>query len=141
MNRCKQCEGVVPAGSLLCPNCHSNNRAWWRLPLTIAGAGFATVTLSACYGSPCAANILPDGGTSNDYVNGACGYDCTKALADGGNRNADPLWIKVCLPHPSGTDGGCGVGYGGVTDGGGAVDGGGSDGGVSDGGTSCGDGG
>ena len=55
MNHCRRCDGLVPQGVTECPNCRSTKKAWWAAPLAFAGAGLATLTLSACYGAPCAA--------------------------------------------------------------------------------------
>ena len=112
MNLCNRCEGFVPAGSALCPNCHSSKRVWWRVPLAIAGAGMATVTLSACYGPPCVANSLPDGG--ENHGRGECGYDCNQKLSDGGERPRDKTWLEVCTDRPADA----GAGDAGATDGG-----------------------
>jgi hypothetical protein len=107
MNRCSKCEGFIPEAQTRCPNCRSAS-AWWVTPLAFAGAGLASVTLSACYGVPCVATVkLPDGG-----VQKSCGidYDCTVPLADGGVRTQDPTWVSECtdtrLPVDAGSDGG-----------------------------------
>ena len=118
MKRCARCDGFVPEGMNACPNCSFGPgaprwKAWLTVPLTIAGAGVAAVTLSACYGPACATK-WPDG-TLRDYSgnlapSGSCvGYDCTKPLDDGGNPNNDPTWRSGCLPNhgeDGGTDGG-----------------------------------
>jgi hypothetical protein len=48
------------------------------VPLAFAGAGLATVTLSACYGPSCVTTIkLPDGGTETNRDSFACAtIDC-----------------------------------------------------------------
>ncbi len=54
MNRCRRCQGFVPANLSACPNCATSGRpgrakaAW----LMILGAGATAVTLAACYGLP-----------------------------------------------------------------------------------------
>jgi hypothetical protein len=88
MYRCSRCNGFVPKSEGECPNCRSTSRAWWLAPVAFATAGFATVTLSACYGAPCAAHNLPDGGT--DYLCGEihCNND-GGTLPDGGTAPSD----------------------------------------------------
>jgi hypothetical protein len=116
MNRCSQCGGFVPPNAKTCPNCRSTWRAWWMAPLAIAGAGVASVTLSACYGVPCAAAAtkvtLPDGETTSELY---CGnpdggsFDCRAPLPDGGNPQNDPEWTFFCSGFSSndgGVDGG-----------------------------------
>lgn len=73
------------------------------------GAGFATVTLSACYGAPCATTItLPDGGTAVDNPNAttSCGsVDCrTPELTEDGGVNSS--WEWYCSPHLPSKDAG-----------------------------------
>lgn len=101
MQQCKRCDGFVPHGVESCPNCRSS-RPWWAIPLAVAGAGLASVTLSACYGPPCATK-LPDGGLT--YGNGLC-FDCTAPLADGGDPSKDSRWRSECLDSPPPADGG-----------------------------------
>jgi hypothetical protein len=114
MKRCLKCEGFVPPGAMCCPNCNSTKGAWWAAPLAFAGAGLATVTLSACYGPACAVQVtLPDGGSDLRYSGGqVCGstYDCRAPLADGGDVQLDPEWKDLCTepswPDAGETDGG-----------------------------------
>ncbi len=105
MQQCSRCQSFVPDGATFCPNCRSA-RAWWRVPLVFAGAGLASVTLSACYGPGCAVR-LPDGTMS---IPGATcvTYDCTLPLPDGGTPSQDPEWRENCLPWTVKTDGGDG---------------------------------
>jgi hypothetical protein len=116
LKSCSRCGGFVPAGRSSCPHCMSSS-AWWRAPLAFAGAGLATVTLSACYGAPCVTQVkLPDGTQHNTYGDGiACGttLDCNARLEDGGVTKDDATWRSVCQPT---TDGG--MSDGGVSDGG-----------------------
>lgn len=113
MQQCQKCQGLVPETSSSCPNCRATSR-WWKTPLAMLGAGLATVTLSACYGSPCATTItLPDGGTTVDNPNAgrSCGtVDCRtpERTEDGG---IDPAWEYACEPYLPASDAG-------VTDGG-----------------------
>lgn len=97
MFRCTRCDGFVPKDNIQCPNCRSGKKAWWMAPLAFAGAGLATVTLSACYGAPCAAGsvTLPDGGTKADTL--LCGenYDC-RTGPDGGEPIKDAEWKSRC---------------------------------------------
>ena len=104
MRQCQRWQGFVPEGSSTCPNC-SSTRRWWAVPLAFAGAGLASVTLSACYGPPCAATRLPDGGRNYDSC---LGYDCAAPLADGGVLSSDPEWRTNCLDTApdGGKDGG-----------------------------------
>jgi hypothetical protein len=105
MNQCKRCEGFVPDSTDVCPNCRSSKSTWWRIPLAIAGAGFATVTLSACYGPACTAR-LPDNSNAND-PDVCATVDCNSKLPDGGTKSADANWKAVCPPVDAGTlDGG-----------------------------------
>lgn len=125
MNRCTRCEGFVPPKVTTCPNCRSTKRAWWIAPAAIAGAGLASVTLSACYGVGCATRVtLPDGGFTFGYAGGqlACDseYDCRTPLPDGGKFEDNALWKRLCEPPPpydAGTDNSDGGSDGG-TDGG-----------------------
>lgn len=119
MFECQKCQGLVPEGQSRCPNCNAGPR-WWKWPLTVLGAGFATVTLSACYGAPCATTVtLPDGGTTTVGQGRVCGtFDCREKLADGGVP-AD--WEYFCGDAPrndGGTDGGLDGGTDGGSDGG-----------------------
>lgn len=82
MNQCLRCQGFLPPSVRLCPNCRST-RAWWALPLTIVGAGIASVTLSACYGTACAGK-LPDGGPECGSSYG----DFDAGTADAGTQDA-----------------------------------------------------
>lgn len=111
MHRCTRCSGFVPVEADACPNCRSTSRAWWMAPLAIAGAGLASVTLSACYGPACATAVtLPDGGTLRTYGNANCmqTYDCREPLPDGGPKEEDLTWQLFCNPptEDAGTDGG-----------------------------------
>jgi hypothetical protein len=115
MKKCVRCDGFVPEAAVRCPNCRSTRR-WWAIPLSILGAGAASVTLSACYGPACATK-LPDGGY--DYGNANCvgtGYDCTTPLIDGGDKTRDPEWLRTC--ERSTTDAGKDAGADGGADGG-----------------------
>ncbi len=102
MQPCSQCEGFIPESAASCPNCHAapvarartSRPGWLTYALTAAGASVASVTLSACYGSPCA-TVLPDGG--QDRPNATCiDFDCTKPLADGGDPRKDTEWHYAC---------------------------------------------
>lgn len=117
MNRCRSCEGFVPQGAESCPNCRSTRRAWWIAPLSLAGAGLASVTLSACYGPGCATAVtLPDGGTRTQYgPTCAATYDCRTAITDGGVPENDPDWDAYCVDHDVNRDAGTDAG---VSDGG-----------------------
>ena|SRR5687767_10313284 len=99
MHRCTRCDGFVPEGIEHCPNCRSGKKAWWMAPLTFAGGAIATVTLSACYGSPCAATTVtrPDGGTTTSFEALGCGgtYDC-RTGPDGGAPVQDAEWKALC---------------------------------------------
>ncbi len=119
MLQCSRCNGFVPEGGTRCPHCslsaaHPRWKSWLSVPLALAGAGAAAVTLSACYGVPCVSK-LPDGGTKSQGF-GGCVADCNAPLADGGNPQNDPLWREDCLP-PS-DDGGSDAGADGGSDGG-----------------------
>lgn len=95
MKQCSRCNGFVPTDSGHCPNCRSA-RKWWAIPFSLLGASAMTVTLSACYGSPCVATA--DGGSS-------CDYDpCTSVTVDAGNGST----TTMCAPEitDAGTDGG-----------------------------------
>ena len=80
--------------------------------MAFAGAGLATVTLSACYGAACTARVtLPDGTTDDAYVpysNPLCGrdYDCRNALPDGGDTKNDSEWKRLCVKSGEQLDGG-----------------------------------
>ena len=123
LKSCERCGGFVPAGRDACPNCNSS-RAWWRVPLAIAGAGFATVTLSACYGPACVTQVKQADGTyKNNY--GSCGQvtDCFGKLSDGGLVGNDPEYNADCQTNlgdagSTGSDAGsdAGVMDGGVSD-------------------------
>lgn len=107
MHQCSRCQGFVPDGVESCPNCRSG-RAWWIVPLALAGAGLTTVTLSACYGPGCATR-LPDGSLSRYGDKSCISFDCTRPLADGGEPSQDPEWRSWCLPYAppdGGTDAG-----------------------------------
>ncbi|MBK7858662.1 MAG: hypothetical protein IPJ65_08580 [Archangiaceae bacterium] len=99
MFRCTRCDGFVPRQSTACPNCRAAaKKAWWSAPLAFAGAGLATVTLSACYGAPCVITVnLPDGGTKKDTTAFDCysTYDCNQS-ADGGVPEHDTEWENYC---------------------------------------------
>ncbi len=102
LQRCSRCDGFVPVDSDGCPNCKSKKAAWWVRPLAFAGAGLASVTLSACYGVGCAVQVTkPDGSTeyeSGTLVNLACNstYDCNGLSPDGGPRDHDSDWQTLC---------------------------------------------
>jgi len=98
MHRCTRCDGFVPQGITECPNCRSTKKAWWMAPFAFAGAGLATITLSACYGAPCAATVnLPDGGSRRDNDSLGCTtYDCNAPGPDGGTREHDAEWDRLC---------------------------------------------
>jgi hypothetical protein len=117
LKSCERCGGFVPSASESCPNCKSG-RAWWRVPLAIAGAGFATVTLSACYGPACVTQVkLPDGTTHNVYANGQCQFiDCTAKGADGGLVANDPEFAATCQQDATDAGSDAGVRDGGVSD-------------------------
>jgi len=114
MNQCSRCEGFIPEGKSSCPNCSTRLvprwKTWLGVPLALAGAGATMVTLSACYGIPCAGTKLPDGsikdpGANNERV---C-TDCTQKLEDGGLIGNDPNYQTECHPmqiQDGGTDGG-----------------------------------
>ena len=92
MKRCHQCDGFIPALKFQCPNCDSFT-AFHLAPgplktaLTILAGSAVAMTLSACYGSPCASANGMDGcgpmpeqcqidEVDNDD-DGFCGdYDC-----------------------------------------------------------------
>jgi hypothetical protein len=89
MHRCTRCEGFVPLDAETCPNCSAMKR-WWMAPLAFAGAGLATVTLSACYGPGCVSTITkPDGSTVQGF-SCAGDYDCRTATHD-------QTWNMNCL--------------------------------------------
>jgi hypothetical protein len=116
MYRCSRCDGFVPEASSGCPNCRSS-RAWWSVPLAMAGAGLSVVTLSACYGPACvtdAKTTFPDGSTlQNCYQD----FDCRVPLPDGGAREQDPDWLYLCNVSPQpGPDAGVDGGTDGGTD-------------------------
>lgn len=106
MQQCQKCQGLVPDGSSSCPNCTSGTQ-WWKAPLAILGAGFATVTLSACYGAPCATTItLPDGGTLTEGQGSSrtCQpIDC-RVKPDGGDD--DIRWDYTCAQYLPAEDAG-----------------------------------
>lgn len=117
MYECQKCQGLVPEQLSTCPNCHAGPK-WWKWPLAVLGAGFATVTLSACYGPACATTVtLPDGGTRTVGAGNVCGtFDCRDTLADGG---VPPDWDYFCSernPSDAGADGGSDGGADGGTD-------------------------
>ena len=93
MQQCSKCEAFVPAKATSCPGCRSKS-SWWRTPLTVLGAGFLGVTLSACYGSPCAAGNCPVDNPCNDV------------LSDGGLRRDDPASAAQCKADAGVSDGG-----------------------------------
>ncbi len=108
LKSCERCGGFVPAGRDACPNCNSS-RAWWRVPLAIAGAGLATVTLSACYGPACVTQVeRADGTFTNTYSGAQCGQrvDCTEKNADGGLVANDPEFSDACKVPDGGSDAG-----------------------------------
>jgi hypothetical protein len=106
MQQCSKCQGLVPDSVESCPNCRSTRR-WWAIPLSLLGASAASVTLSACYGAPCATK-LPDG--TFNYGNANCiAYDCTADLPDGGVKAKDPQWVALCTDGT--TDGGADGGH------------------------------
>jgi hypothetical protein len=109
MHRCSRCDGFVPLDVATCPNCSSLKKSWWMTPLAFAGAGLASVTLSACYGPGCVSTITkPDGSKVTTYT---CGgdYDCTKA-PDGGVPVHDSTWDMNCQESDAGTDAGTDAG-------------------------------
>lgn len=105
LSRCTRCEGFVPPGASSCPNCRSTRRAWWKAPVALAGAGLATVTLSACYGVACTAPVkvtLPDGSETSKRSFGALcrdTFDCRTDLPDGGDKQKDYEWKDLCEPE------------------------------------------
>lgn len=115
MQQCQKCQGLVPDGSSSCPNCTSSKQ-WWKAPLAILGAGFATVTLSACYGAPCATTItLPDGGTltEGEGASRTCQpIDCRVQPDAGADGEPDYRWKYACEEHLPSRD--AGVADGGV---------------------------
>jgi hypothetical protein len=61
---CSECSSFLPAGARACPNCGFESRSLIaRLPgpvrglLLVGGGGLMSVTLSACYGAPCAGTV------------------------------------------------------------------------------------
>jgi hypothetical protein len=121
MNQCSRCEGFIPEGKSGCPNCGTRLLPAWKrilgVPLALAGAGATMVTLSACYGIPCAGTKLPDGTTTGGLDNERVCTDCTQKLEDGGLIGNDPSYQTEC--HPMQTqDGGNDAGCDGGTDGG-----------------------
>ena len=58
---CTECDGFSPAGGKRCLHCGkattpqgARGRPWFRAALTLAGGASLSMTLAACYGSPCA---------------------------------------------------------------------------------------
>ncbi|MFT3713742.1 MAG: hypothetical protein QM817_39285 [Archangium sp.] len=115
MYECQKCQGLVPENQSACPNCSAGPK-WWKWPLAILGAGFATVTLSACYGPACATTVtLEDGGTTTVGAGNACTtatYDCRDRAPDGGYPSD---WDYFCGSRPA-TDGGNDAGTDGGSD-------------------------
>jgi hypothetical protein len=85
-------------------------KAWWLAPLSLAGAGLASVTLSACYGPGCLSTVtLLDGGIENEPTPTCAPYDCNTAAHDDN-------WSRICLgvvapAEDGGTDGGTDGGH------------------------------
>lgn len=52
--RCPRCDAFVPRGRASCVHCRSRVPAWLVKGAALLGGGALTVTLSACYGAPCA---------------------------------------------------------------------------------------
>jgi len=98
---CNECSGFIPSTEASCPNCSTSvSISKWIGPLkavvTVATGAALAMTLSACYGSPCAAggndchfNDRPvpqepcrEGEVDNDE-DGFCGeYDCDDSNPD-----------------------------------------------------------
>jgi hypothetical protein len=121
MNQCVRCKGFIPEGQSGCPNCGTRLLPRWKailgVPLALAGAGATMVTLSACYGVPCAGTKLPDGTIKDGQGSERVCLDCTALEADGGTVGNDPNNAFEC--HPGQTqDGGNDAGCDGGTDGG-----------------------
>ncbi len=122
MNQCSRCSGFIPEGKSGCPNCGTRLLPRWKalfgVPLALAGAGATMVTLSACYGIPCAGTKLPDGTIVNGGANNerVC-TDCTAKEYDGGLYGNDPDYASECHPMQV-QDGGCDGGTDGGADGG-----------------------
>lgn len=58
MLRCASCDGFVPSGLDVCPNC-ARRGSLGRGFLALVGAGVAAVTLMACYGAPAHLRNIP----------------------------------------------------------------------------------
>jgi hypothetical protein len=95
MHRCARCDGFVPPDAQACPNCRSSKGSWWRAPLALAGAGLATVTLSACYGPGCISYVTRLDGTRQRTRTCAGDYNCA-SLPDGGVPVHDETWHMLC---------------------------------------------
>lgn len=113
MNSCSRCEGFIPEGQSSCPNCRTRLvprwKSWLGVPLALAGAGATMVTLSACYGIPCAGTKLPDGSIKDGEGSERVCLDCTATMIDGGTFANDPDHASECHPgqvQDGGTDGG-----------------------------------
>jgi hypothetical protein len=113
MNACPNCGGLVPWSVSACPHCHpkSNWTAKLRGPLAFLGAGATLLTLSACYGSPCAAAECyggpyepcdPDAGLTTN-----CQYDpCSGVTSDGGSKRNDPAYVNCYVGDAGNPDAG-----------------------------------
>lgn len=73
LSSCPRCGSFLPHASRVCPGCAHTVARRTRLPgpvrtlLAIGGGGLLSVTLSACYGAPCAG-----GGCYDDYDPTTC---------------------------------------------------------------------
>jgi len=92
---CSGCEGFIPAGRQSCPNCapgfSRSLRDSMKTVLTALAGSAMAVTLSACYGSPCAGAdgdcFMPEVTCEDDAQDldrdGFCGeFDCDEERAD-----------------------------------------------------------
>lgn len=140
LSPCLHCGSFLPLGVRACPGCRRSMRprrlpAPMRALLAVGGGGLLSMTLSACYGAPCAGGSCyepEDSGTPHctDFTqdldgDGYClDQDCDETNANVHAGCADGGIITDGGSTDAGTDGGLGTEDGGLDDGGLSSDGG-----------------
>jgi hypothetical protein len=142
LSPCPHCASFLPLGVGACPGCQRSVRRSRRLPapmralLAVGGGGLLSVTLSACYGGPCAG---PGGSCYEPYDSGPARCTDFSQDLDGDGYCLDQDCDETNANVHSGAS--CPAGDAGLTDGGSTSDAGSMDDAGTDGGLSTDDGG